>query len=390
MTELDPDTLLDTEAAVVILEKDRISKANTGAIELLGDGIINRRFSELVSTTNRESISRGLSTLKDSGRIWEATFTSEAKGVEVHVHGFVGNLKGKKVIVLLLKGINPEPLLTGILNSLEEAILVVSNKNKIVFYNKAFLRMWGIESIPTFNREELMEIARDKVDNYIEFVDRLERVYKNPSDVYRDILHMKDGSVFERMFKPIEVQGMQDLRMWVSRNVTERKKLEDKLTTMATIDNLTGLMNRAKAEESLKREIYVARRYSTPLSVLFIDIDFFKRINDTYGHATGDEVLMEIANTLQNLIRESDRLYRWGGEEFLISCPKTDIDEAKALAQRINSRVGAVCHSNICVTVSIGVAQLFGQESYRELISRADKALYKAKRLGRNRVETNP
>jgi len=164
----------------------------------------------------------------------------------------------------------------------------------------------------------------------------------------------------------------------------------------ATLDALTGLNNRRQFEIRLKQEYASAIRQKHSLCAMMIDIDFFKKINDTYGHSTGDKVLKTVAKVIQNQLREYDIPSRYGGEEFCILLPQTRIEEANIVAQRLRLAIEKTniesCsekysqNKNISVTISIGLAQLKEPESGEDLYNRADKALYEAKTRGRNRV----
>jgi diguanylate cyclase (GGDEF)-like protein len=156
-------------------------------------------------------------------------------------------------------------------------------------------------------------------------------------------------------------------------------------------DPLTGALNRAALEESLQREVEVARRQESALGVLFIDIDHFKSVNDTYGHRFGDDVLRAVAHAVSDTIRRSDALYRYGGEEFVVIASHTKPIGAQQLAERIRRKVaaiGMIGGLELRVTVSVGVAGLRDGESGEALLHRADAALYRAKENGRNRVES--
>lgn len=160
----------------------------------------------------------------------------------------------------------------------------------------------------------------------------------------------------------------------------------------AAHDALTGLANRRGALDRLKSEVARARRSGNPLSVLMLDLDHFKAVNDTWGHAVGDKVLVETAGILRSELRGEDLGVRFGGEEFLAILPGTDVDAARHVAERIRqrtaaSRVAADDGDAIHITISIGVATLDGLEDSTALIARADDALYQAKERGRNRVE---
>ncbi len=169
-----------------------------------------------------------------------------------------------------------------------------------------------------------------------------------------------------------------------------RRKAEDASAKSMT-DALTGLLNRYGLHGSLQRQLAEARRYDRPLSCLLLDIDHFKLVNDTYGHAAGDTALMQVARVLSEAVRGSDVVCRYGGEEFLVLAPETKLEGASALAEKIRFNVAARLFGDgervFPVTLSIGVSQLHTSESGHDMIARADAALYLAKESGRNRVE---
>lgn len=161
------------------------------------------------------------------------------------------------------------------------------------------------------------------------------------------------------------------------------------MQSLAITDELTGLFNRRAILQKGISEWQRARRFERPLSCLMFDIDHFKRINDTYGHETGDQVLREVARAIKDSLRQSDSLGRLGGEEFLLIAPETEPGKAESLAERIRRNVAGMHFANMAgqsVTLSIGVAQSLGERSLEELIREADGALYTAKHEGRNQV----
>ncbi|MBX3172350.1 MAG: GGDEF domain-containing protein [Candidatus Eremiobacteraeota bacterium] len=166
-------------------------------------------------------------------------------------------------------------------------------------------------------------------------------------------------------------------------------ELEEQLSREARCDSLTGLFNRRALSEILAQEAERSRRYQRPLSILLLDIDFFKRVNDRQGHDVGDEVLRHVAITCQKGLRLSDQLGRWGGEEFVVVLPETAPDEALALAERLRETVAkSECSTRgrqVRVTISVGVTSLETGESWESAYPRLDAALYDAKRAGRNR-----
>ena len=160
------------------------------------------------------------------------------------------------------------------------------------------------------------------------------------------------------------------------------------LAMLSMTDRLTGLCNRRKLDLALAAEWRRAKRYGTLFSVIMVDLDHFKNINDTYGHAMGDRVLVHAADILLSRSRETDTVGRWGGEEFLIVCPQTDGVEGVRLAEELRCEFEQTEMAGIGrMTASFGLAEYVGDNEPGHLVSRADVAMYRAKKLGRNRVE---
>lgn len=168
-------------------------------------------------------------------------------------------------------------------------------------------------------------------------------------------------------------------------------KYQQRLVIMATKDKLTGIDNRHAFDPAFQHAIKNAIRYKEPLSVVLIDLDHFKVINDKYGHIIGDKVLKNVASILKNNLRDSDLLCRWGGEEFMLLLPKCDLETATLLAEKIRLKIEQEImfteEQSIAITASFGVCQHTIDESQHAIFNRVDKALYSAKKLGRNRVE---
>ena len=163
-----------------------------------------------------------------------------------------------------------------------------------------------------------------------------------------------------------------------------RKNLEFK----ASHDALTGLANRHSYERTIETEIEKSNRYKIKFSLLIYDIDYFKKINDTYGHESGDKILIELSNLVKKTLRKNDEVFRVGGEEFAIIAPETDVTNALVLAEKIRKVVEAAnFHNNIKITLSLGIADSYTGRSISDIYRQADTALYKAKNLGRNRAE---
>ena len=168
-----------------------------------------------------------------------------------------------------------------------------------------------------------------------------------------------------------------------SEDITDKKRIEE----LSITDKLTGLKNRFYLDKVYARELKQAQRYNTPFCAIILDIDNFKKINDTYGHLVGDTVLVHLAKLLTNNIRQSDMLGRWGGEEFLIFTPQTDYKAACDLAEKLRLLISKENFDIVGeITCSFGVGVYKKEDHSTEMIKRADEALYKAKESGKNRV----
>lgn len=171
----------------------------------------------------------------------------------------------------------------------------------------------------------------------------------------------------------------------------EMGKYNKKLLQMATTDSLTGLTNRIGLDEKLLSCYQFYQREHRVFSIMIVDLDYFKRINDTYGHLVGDKVLRKVADVLRQNVREVDMVGRWGGEEFMIICPSTDSAGAYNLALKIQTALSAADFvQGIAVNCSIGIAECREEDRIENVVARADNALYNAKAEGRNRISLDP
>ncbi len=183
--------------------------------------------------------------------------------------------------------------------------------------------------------------------------------------------------------------------------MTKQREFDDKLYRIAITDELTGIPNRRALMNELERRLTEALRYKQEFSLLLFDLDHFKRVNDRYGHLTGDKILIKITRVCSRWLRVTDYIGRYGGEEFMVLCPNTSLDGAKALAERIRMAVEEADFTthdrNIRMTISVGVTELANHlnenssgmnelELSNDMIDAADSAMYRAKRTGRNCV----
>jgi diguanylate cyclase (GGDEF)-like protein len=212
---------------------------------------------------------------------------------------------------------------------------------------------------------------------------------KLADDIIKNVLHegyaVSDVAVF--LNGNLEQNAKKRIHeLEIENNVLKLEK--ESLVKMSITDPLTGLYNRVKVEETFLYEQKQSIRHGDPLSIILMDLDFFKSVNDVYGHNAGDIFLQEVAEILRDTFRITDVIGRWGGEEFLIVLPKTDLMTAQEIALKLRDRMQETKFTDIGMrTSSCGVATLLEHESLVNMIQRADSALYLAKDNGRNRVE---
>jgi diguanylate cyclase (GGDEF)-like protein/PAS domain S-box-containing protein len=199
------------------------------------------------------------------------------------------------------------------------------------------------------------------------------------------IIHIEIyGSLIQMNGRPAVVGTILD--------ITTRKTMEKELRRLATMDSLTGVNNRRNFLDLAQKEINRSTRYNHHFSLMMLDIDYFKRINDTYGHSVGDQMLRAFCDVCKKELREEDIMGRLGGEEFSIALIGCDMEKAMIFAERIrravNSHTLTTGDEEIRITVSLGITSMLKDDDLNSMLERADSALYKAKVSGRNQVQT--
>jgi len=274
-----------------------------------------------------------------------------------------------------------------------DAIILADVHGNIIFWNESARRIFGYTENEISGKSLTVLMPEQYRAAHMKGLEHIKSTGESKYIGMTTEMHAlrKNGDVF-----PIELS----VAMWKSgeeyyysgilRDITKRKILESKLETLAVTDTLTQVFNRIKYYEIMKREIERTERYEHPLSIIMFDIDRFKEVNDTYGHTVGDYVLRTLTQIVKKNLRGTDYLVRWGGEEFIIIAPDTDIKKAKILAERNRkaSEKYKFDHAGT-ITVSFGVTQFVEDDDEDTVIKRVDDALYEAKRKGRNRVEVN-
>ncbi|MCP3675320.1 MAG: GGDEF domain-containing protein, partial [Gammaproteobacteria bacterium] len=244
-------------------------------------------------------------------------------------------------------------------------------QSQILYIPQANLKHNNVFNAADGNDYISYEIVHDEVI----FVHRLNRELKYKVALYNSILEL-----FLLLSSLVMVYMIYYLRVFVFR-----------VEQLANTDPLTLILNRRAMENAVLPLMRVHQRYKQKMCFLLADVDYFKKVNDTYGHAIGDEVLIFITGILKGCLRSSDLLSRHGGEEFLIVLPQTDLESGSLLAERIrtsieNTRSG---EHRVAVTISIGCTEVRENEDFGSVITRADSLLYEAKNKGRNQSITS-
>lgn len=273
-----------------------------------------------------------------------------------------------------------------ILESTSDGILVVDLEGKVIHTNSKFQEFWSLSK------------GLRKGDSSTALKENLLAEHFKPQNILdaveHDILYLENGIVLEQYSCALNDGGIITGRLWSYRDITEKIKVEEELKRLATTDSLTGLWNRRYFIEKSAYEMGLAKQNMKPLSLLFIDIDYFKHINDTFGHGVGDEALQYLAIKLTALVRSSDLVTRFGGEEFCVLLVGTNQVSARLLAEKIRSYFDEHSFSvqgfELSYTLSIGIASYdehqMQNDSIELLIAAADNACYEAKANGRNCV----
>ncbi len=196
-----------------------------------------------------------------------------------------------------------------------------------------------------------------------------------------------------RRFKEVELKHLEKL-ICVLVQPLRNAIMYRKAVLMSQIDALTGLNNRAAYDRDIERELGLVERHKRPLSLMILDIDYFKKVNDEYGHAAGDKVIQAVGNILKEVTRTSDVVFRYGGEEFAILLSDVDSLTAMDVAERIRLSVRGLLvdfeSKLINITISVGMASYIAGEGSESLFKRTDKALYRAKHMGRDQIKIAP
>ncbi len=276
------------------------------------------------------------------------------------------------------------------LDRLSEGITIIDSNDKLVLYNHHAAEYLGIDKLDIGVGVSLNDLAISSSENAVIdpgslLMQQLDVSRQGKAQNFeRDL---EGGRILSVRANPIPGGGVITLYT----DITERKAFEKRLIDMATRDELTGLINRREFFTLATHEEERAKREGHVVSVMMVDADYFKKINDTYGHAVGDNVLRDLADNCRKIFRKTDVVGRYGGEEFSVMLPGAQEDMAKIIAERLRTSVAeSIVHTDkgdVNYTISIGIACATGKDvRIEELLDRADRALYTAKAQGRNRA----
>ena len=296
-------------------------------------------------------------------------------------------------------------------------ILIVDDNKDIRNFLIDFLDAKGFKCTSTGSSEEALDIIRENsiqvvvADIILPGISGLELAAKikreHPAiDIiimtghgrefsYEEAVRKGASDMVVKPFRAEELQLRIERTLSEQRMRSERKIILEELKRLAITDDLTKLYNSRHFYQRLKDEINRCRRYQTPLSLLLLDIDYFKKYNDNYGHLEGNKVLNSLGHTIQTCLRSMDTAYRYGGEEFTVLLPQTTSDEAVTVAIRIKDSVAKLPFNprddeTVNISVSIGVAEYRHGDTSEAFVRQADQAMYASKEKGRNRVTSAP
>lgn len=292
---------------------------------------------------------------------------------------------------------------TQIFHTIDVGIVIIDSEMKVTQWNRWMEQRSGIvfsdiigkhlfDFFPNLNSKSFLRAFKTAI--------KLGTPHFFPQRLYGHLFPLKPATVigdsFEFMRQNCMMSPLRDEDYSIKyayiavHDVTDSAFNENRLITTSMRDPLTGAYNRKFLDWKLKEEIDRALRYKRTLSVIMADIDHFKKINDTYGHQCGDEILKNFAKSLTGALRNTDFLVRYGGEEFCCLMPETDCHSTAHVAERLRTRIENEAFiyngQEVRITASFGISALEGTETDKELIRRADEALYEAKNSGRNRI----
>lgn len=389
------------EGILVADQTGRINLVNEAALRISGfskEELIGSHFNDVLTIINlnsKERILGYMETLIQSGKSIDAPqdfALLNKSGEEIRLSTNISMMRSEEGavegIILSFRDIRKEYELEKQIESFLmvnlDILCVIDQKGKLQKVNKNFEATLGYSEEEIKGKSIMDFVQPEDVELTLDFISRICEKGTATGMINRCIC--KDGS--QKFIEWNGLEGVGELIYASARNVTEKRLLEEKMRQAATKDGLTGLYNRNYFDSVIRDLLQHSNRYKEPISMILFDLDFFKRVNDTWGHQVGDELLKRIGRITNDVIREADILVRFGGEEFIVVMPQTALEGARTAAEKIRLAIKDNPMPTVgqC-TVSIGVAEHMESESYRHWFRRLDEALYLAKKQGRNKVQ---
>jgi len=373
-----------------------ISYVNCTTVKMLGFETQEEmyKFKTISRYKNPEQRSHFLRELSKNGRVENMELNLLTKDNEEKIILMSAYMDNEFISGIIMditetkKAIEEITKLSRAVEEIDDIIMITDRSGILTFVNDAYVQHTG------FSREESI----GKTASILKSARHDKQFYKNmwtqiiAGETFRGLVtnRKKDGEVYyeEKTITPIK-NDANEIISFVStgKDITGMVELQYDLERLASTDQLTGIYNRHKFEEFFTHELERAQRYGENLSLIMFDIDYFKSINDTYGHDVGDIVLQKIAEVTKRNIRNTDIFARWGGEEFLILCPQTDSQKCAILAEKLRIEVEAYSFEKVKhITASFGVTSYIAEDNLDTFTKRVDNALYMAKDSGRNKV----
>lgn len=336
----------------------------------------------------------------------ESAYLLEA--IELQVEGYLLKPVEKKSLINLVNKLsktiqlekeNEEQkiILQHIIDS-ENNMTLIADMEKIYFASTSFLSFFNLKNIKEFyvKKRSVLELFMNSSEAFRSEIIRSKPIHKGgfyelllSIDQSKRVLNLEDKNGVEKSFF-INASHITETKCLLTlTDITKIEQERQQSSKKAFTDGLTGVYNRNKLEEIFEYETNRIKRHPQALSLAILDIDHFKDINDKYGHLTGDEILIMLAQNLKANIRQSDTFVRWGGEEFVILFSNTDLEEARISSEKFKNIIEKLEHEKkIKITASFGVTLYKEADTLTTLLERADKALYTAKNSGRNCVKS--
>lgn len=384
----------------------RIVYANKAFLEMTGyseEEILGKNPNILQGAgTSREVISRLRHCLNEGIYFQGSTINYRKDGRPYSVEWNISPVRNKSGVVThfisvqqdissLIAAQKTAQLFAHVLNATDDGVLITDSYGAIQFVNKGFEKITGYSISEVLGRNPNI-LKSGQQDAY--FYDEMWAALKKGQsyrETFVNINKYNETIYCDETITPL-TDEFENITHYVSifRDQTTKVLEEQNFREMVRFDHVTGALTRAAGELALEKAFIQAVESKFPVAIVLADIDHFKKVNDTWGHSTGDVILRKVADAFSSVLRASDSVVRWGGEEFLLIFSGCSLEKALPLAERCRLFIQENCkHKGSIITISLGIGELQIGEALPDLIERVDKALYRAKKFGRNQVNVS-